>query len=185
MTTQPEALRLAELLETDGWPDAAAELRRLHEFEVSAAQHIAFQAKCIAAYEAGMRQALEALEWLTAAEPGDEPPINAAITALRERLKQPQQEPVAGYVWEEWTKEKSPWGTEEWVQTYGYFPPDTERKQVRNVRALYTAPPRREWVGLSDAEVRDEVEEYWGAKADGYYEIFARAIEARLKEKNA
>jgi hypothetical protein len=29
--TQPEALRLSELLETDGWPDAAAELRRLHE----------------------------------------------------------------------------------------------------------------------------------------------------------
>ena len=29
--TQPEALRLAGLLETDGWPDAAAELRRLHE----------------------------------------------------------------------------------------------------------------------------------------------------------
>ena len=28
---QPEALRLSELLETDGWPDAAAELRRLHE----------------------------------------------------------------------------------------------------------------------------------------------------------
>ena len=31
MNTQPEALRLAELLDTDGWPDAAAELRRLHE----------------------------------------------------------------------------------------------------------------------------------------------------------
>jgi len=31
MTEQPEALRLANLLETDGWPDAAAELRRLHD----------------------------------------------------------------------------------------------------------------------------------------------------------
>jgi hypothetical protein len=30
VSNQPEALRLAELLETDGWPDAAAELRRLH-----------------------------------------------------------------------------------------------------------------------------------------------------------
>ncbi len=29
MTQQTEVLRLAELLETDGWPDAAAELRRL------------------------------------------------------------------------------------------------------------------------------------------------------------
>jgi hypothetical protein len=32
MNTQPEALRLAELLEMDGWfPTVAAELRRLHE----------------------------------------------------------------------------------------------------------------------------------------------------------
>jgi hypothetical protein len=29
MPEQPEALRLADLLETDGWPDAAFELRRL------------------------------------------------------------------------------------------------------------------------------------------------------------
>ena len=35
------------------------------------------------------QQALEALEWLTSAEPGDEPPINAAITALRAALAQP------------------------------------------------------------------------------------------------
>lgn len=31
MSEQPEALRLADLLETDGWPDAAAELRGMHE----------------------------------------------------------------------------------------------------------------------------------------------------------
>ena len=31
MSEQPEALRLAGLLETDGWPDAAAELRGMHE----------------------------------------------------------------------------------------------------------------------------------------------------------
>ena len=30
MTHQTEAQRLAELLDTDGWPDAAAELRRLN-----------------------------------------------------------------------------------------------------------------------------------------------------------
>ena len=40
------------------------------------------------------KQALEALEWLTSAEPGDEPPINAAITSLRAALAQ-QDEPVA------------------------------------------------------------------------------------------
>jgi hypothetical protein len=31
MSEQPEALRLANLLETDGWPDAATELRGMHE----------------------------------------------------------------------------------------------------------------------------------------------------------
>ena len=43
MTTQPEALRLAEMLETGrGWnpKEAAAELRRLHEVEVSAQDRI-------------------------------------------------------------------------------------------------------------------------------------------------
>jgi DNA-binding transcriptional regulator YbjK len=36
----PEALRLADLLETDGWPDAAAELRRLHEVELNAQDRV-------------------------------------------------------------------------------------------------------------------------------------------------
>jgi len=31
MSEQPEVMRLANLLETDGWPDAAAELRGMHE----------------------------------------------------------------------------------------------------------------------------------------------------------
>jgi len=30
MTKQPKPLQLADLLDTDGWPDAATELRRLH-----------------------------------------------------------------------------------------------------------------------------------------------------------
>jgi hypothetical protein len=43
-----------------------------------------------------MQQALEALEWFTASEPGDEPPINAIITALRERLAQPEAPVLTG-----------------------------------------------------------------------------------------
>ncbi len=44
---------------------------------------------------------------------------------------------------------------------------------------LYTAPPRKEWVGLTDDEV-------WVAYEKGMYEEmwFARAVEAKLKEKN-
>jgi hypothetical protein len=47
---------------------------------------------------------------------------------------------------------------------------------------LYTAPPKREWVGLTDAEILD----LWIAnhKDTGATDAFARAIEAKLKEKN-
>ncbi len=41
---------------------------------------------------------------------------------------------------------------------------------------LYTAPPKREWVGLTDEEV-------WDLYTDRG-NVFARAIEAKLKEKN-
>ena len=45
---------------------------------------------------------------------------------------------------------------------------------------LYTAPPKREWVGLTDQEIHE---------IDGYEEDrkmyrFARTIEAKLREKN-
>jgi len=41
---------------------------------------------------------------------------------------------------------------------------------------LYTAPPQREWVGLTD----EEINAAWDSNLS-----FARAIEAKLKEKNA
>ena len=50
---------------------------------------------------------------------------------------------------------------------------------------LYTAPLQREWVGLTDEEI-DEIDEItW----DSEYQLwgihdFARALEAKLKEKN-
>jgi len=43
----------------------------------------------------------------------------------------------------------------------------------------YTAPPQREWVGLTD----EEITELWEAPGDSGSE-FARAIEAKIKEKN-
>jgi hypothetical protein len=50
---------------------------------------------------------------------------------------------------------------------------------------LYTAPPQRPWVGLTDDEVSNIIDDVigfnscWGPETD-----FARAIEAKLKEKN-
>ena len=48
---------------------------------------------------------------------------------------------------------------------------------------LYTAPPKREWVGLTDEELKplcDENHIMFGA----YTVDFIQAIEAKLKEKN-
>jgi hypothetical protein len=45
---------------------------------------------------------------------------------------------------------------------------------------LYTAPPKREWVGLTDDEIDEALDFYdsFGGRLD------ARKIEAKLKEKN-
>ena len=51
----------------------------------------------------------------------------------------------------------------------------------------YTAPPRKEWVGLTDEEIRKMhyEERFFGLLCDSdKFEKTARAIEAKLKEKN-
>lgn len=46
MSAQPEALRLADLLESDGWPDAAELHRRYAEIEQLREQNTALDAAC-------------------------------------------------------------------------------------------------------------------------------------------
>ena len=46
-----------------------------------------------------------------------------------------------------------------------------------------TAPPKREWVGLTDEEVND-LKHWLDHRAQWSYIEFARAIGAKLKEKN-
>jgi hypothetical protein len=49
---------------------------------------------------------------------------------------------------------------------------------------LYTAPPKKEWVGLTNEEIEDIRLEYH--YADGAVKVgYERAIEAKLKEKNS
>ena len=80
-------------------------------------------------------------------------------------------------------------------EPFGYFQYDirldtwVQSKEHKAGIAFYTAPPKREWVGLTDDELEkiDCVQlKYIGT---GEYSIegvdeFARAIEAKLKEKN-
>ena len=77
---------------------------------------------------------------------------NLAIEALRARLAQPEPEPVA-------------WMHDSHV---GFNVP------------LYTAPPQREWQGLTDEEQLEIMKQF----GPGQRGLFADAIETKLKEKN-
>jgi hypothetical protein len=116
-----------------------------------------------------MQQALEALEILTDGYDGTEVGVEIeAITALRERLAQPEQEPVA------------------WADKVGAVIPHSHKLFQSDLlkdytRPLYTAPPKQ-WVGLTDEEVQMFIDARW---SDGVnFTHFIRAIEAKLKEKN-
>ena len=95
-----------------------------------------------------------------------------AITAIKEALAQPKQEPLAWIstgpaTMIHWTADKPAYG-DDWVP-------------------LYTTPPQRTWVGLSDEEIKafdtwhDNREEEIGWCNPS--EIVAY-IEAKLKQKN-
>jgi hypothetical protein len=49
---------------------------------------------------------------------------------------------------------------------------------------LYTAPPQREWVGLTDEEARKTFQAHNCTISADLAGILARAIKAKLKEKN-
>lgn len=114
---------------------------------------------------------------------------------LRERLAQPQQidldaldiphgqlfkparqgqEPVA---WRYWHSNGD--GTESEDFYIGRSFPEYKRP-LRPPVPLYTTPPRREWVGLTD----EEMHECWDSPLTPLGMKHARAIEAALKEKN-
>jgi hypothetical protein len=95
--------------------------------------------------------------------------VNEAIAALKERLTQPEQEPVA------------------WM----YINTDGECEQIEygepfddpSTTPLYTTPPQRTWVGLTDEDIGDAYVA-WDDTNGASFADFARAIEAKLKQKN-
>lgn len=95
--------------------------------------------------------------------------VEAAIEFLRARLAQPEPEPVAwtvGGLITDFSRDFSAYKT----KTY--------------TRPLYTAPPQREWQGLTDEEYEAMAEKY---VTNCYFDTlkYALAIEAKLREKNA
>ena len=126
-----------------------------------------------------------------------------AIQVLRQALKQPEQEPLGG----EWVPcvklpvivhVRNQRDGENHISTReGITPVLPEDLIMRGVageeypigRELFertytfdTAPPKREWVGLTDADKQEAFDETQEASG-GFWE-FADYLEAKLKEKN-
>jgi hypothetical protein len=126
--------------------------------------------------------------------------LHAAMSAVVAQ-QAPVQEPF-GYVYEVYCLPECA-GEMDWVESFDRYEPDAE-DNIRNVIPVYTTPPaqpapapgyckhckqysieepppaaQRQWVGLTDEEIKDIVEE-----CDGVGWDVAQAIEAKLKEKN-
>ncbi len=120
-----------------------------------------------------LKLALEALE-------GQQPenPFSVeskAITAIKQALAAPVQEPVA---WINAEKRTFEWnGPVLW---------NTPTVAVLDKIPLYTTPPaaQRQWVGLTDEEAKKAFAEHNCDISKDLAGILARAIKAKLKEKN-
>jgi hypothetical protein len=114
-----------------------------------------------------LRLALEALE-----ESHPEA-YRHTITAIKAALEQPEPEPVA------------------WMNKHGacisaVFK-DVEANADEYNIPLYTTPPKREWVGLTDEErieIRSKVQVYTAMENIQYGLAVQHATEAKLKELN-
>ena len=122
-----------------------------------------------------MQMALEALEDandVARMEFSDEDYYSEAINALRQALEE-KQEPVA------WISDSPTKGNGQqlhWTKSEAW-------RWSSNITPLYTAPPKREWVGLTDDDV--SYFQYQATFCDEFDAAFmAELIEKDLKEKN-
>ena len=118
-----------------------------------------------------------ALEALGNAEYGnyDKQELDKAITAIKEALAQPEQEPVAS------------------MKPYGYVRADgsgifvygTDKFEPPQDVELVPVYLSRDWVGLTDEEISEITSKVIGFNScAGWEEDYAQAIEAKLKELN-
>jgi hypothetical protein len=95
--------------------------------------------------------------------------VDNAIIAIKEALAQPTQEPVAHvYLFDHDGRPRVAWDN---------------AKGIKIKDKLYTKPPKREWIGLTDEERVAVLIDKDGKVLD--YENCAEAIEAKLKKKNS
>jgi hypothetical protein len=120
-----------------------------------------------------LKQALDALEGADQIDCD----MQAAITAIKEVLAQPKQEPFA-YVNVE--NRRLEFATD-------YVKWDTPTTIKLDKIPLYTHPPQRTWQGLTADEIWNEWLEQSKPERNthNFVVAFTRAIEAKLKEKNS
>ena len=114
-----------------------------------------------------MQMALDALE---RALSDDQPYIvscKQTVEALRAALAQPEPKPVAFVVYDSESNDIV------WAEAGMHLKQNTP---------LYIAPPQREWVGLTDEEIREGNKDSWVTRQA--WESAAWWAEAKLKEKN-
>jgi hypothetical protein len=141
-----------------------------------------------------MKQALEALRCI-------ESPLHVweinklagAMNALHQAIEQAEKQEPVGYLYDWLNPDNRDEVIRDWFAASTYV---IEKDKGFNVRPLYTAPPKRQWVGLTDGEMQEAME-YWsdslrssygGAESasEEYVDMVLtwRYIEAKLKEKN-
>jgi hypothetical protein len=95
----------------------------------------------------------------------------APLLSKAQAQAQPEQEPVAlpccGYADSSAIK----WN------------PYSQVVQCHNCGQVYTTPPQRTWVGLTDEEIDSYFEDQGWSPSESYYPVI-KAIEAKLKDKN-
>ena len=103
--------------------------------------------------------------------------LSAEVERLQEALAQQEQEPVAWRVKVE-TKLRNG------LVDVGYQV--RSEKLSKHDEPLYTHPPQRTWVGLTDEEIADCAEKMEATDpTDSFWrEFFKDIVEAKLKEKN-
>jgi hypothetical protein len=182
-TNQPEALRLAEMIEGDmsciGDAEIATELRRLHE-ENETLKKCLFQMQNAAIELAKPEQALicpkcnadrtkedckgEKLQCGVMGQAQLAKPEQVTVSFpsfMRKRIEQAMKDAI------------HPQGMSVHNGKINVLASDLHRMLL----AIDTAPPRKEWVGLTDDEI-------WECQKPGLLDDVYKLIEAKLKEKN-
>lgn len=102
-----------------------------------------------------------------------------AITALRAALEEPEHKPVA---WRTFDGEGGyDYRSYEMNETYDKEWAERNPNHKGWVEPLYTAPPKKQWVSLTDQEVWEAIDDV--LEGGGWLDV-ARALEQAFKEKN-